>query len=168
MDPGAFASPIAPFPGLEWATSAWGYPSVTFLQDPQAPPSDSAITDFCNFSSNTLLYGVTHDNACTGASPPVACTGSGAGFTLRLAVDGGCPGITTPNECGSVRLRTPSTTAVCGGQAAGWSSCSLRFYEYAMSQRDYDNDGIENSLDTCPANPNPSWDPRSSNALSGG
>jgi hypothetical protein len=168
MDPGAFASPIAPFPGLEWATSAWGYPSVTFLQDPQAPPSDSAITDFCNFTSNTFLYGVTHDNACTGASPPVACTGSGAGFTLRLAVDGGCPGITTPNECGSVRLRTPSTTAACGGQAAGWSSCSLRFYEYAMSQRDYDNDGIENSLDTCPTNPNPSWDPRAPNALSGG
>jgi len=86
--PGALTT----FPNLQWATSAWGYSSTTFLQDPLAPPSNSAISDFCNFTSNTLLFGVPHDNACTGpATPPAACTGTGAGFTLRLAVDGNCP-----------------------------------------------------------------------------
>jgi hypothetical protein len=152
MSPGA----LRPFPNLDWATIAWGYGSITFLQDPLAPPSDSAVTDFCNFKSNTLLYGVTHDNACTGASPPVACTGNGADFTLRLAVDGGCPGLTMPNECGSVRLTLPSTAQ------------ALRVYEYAVSQRDYDDDGIENGMDPCYATPNPNWDPRANNAVSGG
>ncbi len=140
----AEAGGLQTFPQLDWATAAWGYPSVTFLQDPLAPPSDSAITDFCNFSSNTNITGTTHDNLCTGASPPGACTGTGAGFTLRLAVDGGCPGTTTPNECGSVRARTPSTANACGGQPAGWTSCSVRYYQYAVSQRDADNDNHEN------------------------
>src|SRR4029453_19058991 len=94
------------FPNLQWANADWGYSSSTFLQDPLAPPSNSAISDFCNFTSNTLLYGIPHDNACTGAvSPPAACSATGAGFTLRLAVDNGCPAgtlipPTNPNECG--------------------------------------------------------------------
>jgi hypothetical protein len=44
----------------------------------------------------------------------------------------------------------------------------VRFYQYAVSQRDYDNDGIENGLDPCPSDPNPGWDPRVPNNLSGG
>ena len=153
MSPGALTA----FPNLDWAHSLWGWASTTFLQDPLAPPSDSGITDFCAFKSNTFLYGTTHDNACTGASPPVACTGTGAGFTLRLAVDGGCPGVTTPNECGFSRLTIVSPLAQ-----------RLRFYQYAVSQRDYDNDGHENSLDICHSNANPTWDPRDFNASSGG
>ena len=121
------------------------------------------MSDFCNFSSNTRLFGISHDNACTGASPPVACTGIGGGFTFRLAVDGGgpvggagnCPSPgTTPNECGSLRQMNPA------------SAQALRFYQYAVSQRDYDNDGHENILDTCHSDSNPNWDPRAFNQLS--
>jgi len=236
MDLGA----LTVFPNLQWATAGWGYPSVTFLQDPLAPASDSAITDFCNFSSNTFLFGTTHDNLCTGASPPGACTGSGAGFTLRLAVDGGgptggagaCPStaytpvvtlngaitaaatsavytsagdpiavghviqmdaenmsvtavdtgtntltitrgqrssvaaahangvainqLTPVNECGTNRSSNPATAQ------------RLRYYQYSVSQRDYDNDGHENALDTCPYNANAAWNPREFNISSGG
>jgi len=167
------------FPNLQWATNAWGYSSTTFLQDPLAPPSNSSINDFCNFTSNTVLYGWPHDNACTGTlNPPGACTGQGAGFQLRFAVDNGCPAgtvipATNPNECGMAgqvngicsvtacpRATNPATTAPCGGQAAGWTSCSVRYYQYAVSQRDYDNDGYDNALDVCFKDANPSWDAR--------
>jgi len=144
------------FQNLGWATPDWGYASTTFLQDPLAPPSNSAISDFCNFQSNTRLFGLTHDNACTGASPPVACTGTGNGFTLRLAVDGGCPGATTPNECGSVRSTNPPTDQL------------VRYYQYGVSQRDTDSDGHENALDVCSQIANSGWDPRAFNGSSGG
>ena len=39
----------------------------------------------------------------------------------------------------------------------------VRFYQYAVSQRDYDDDGHENSLDTCHSDHNPSWNPRELN-----
>ena len=143
------------FQNLGWAPSEWGYANTTFLQDPLAPPSNSAISDFCNFQSNTRLFGITHDNLCTGASPPVACTGTGAGFTLRLAVDGGCPGSTTPNECGSVRSTNPPTDQ------------TVRYYQYGVSQRDTDNDGHENALDVCHSTANAGWNPRAFNGSSG-
>jgi hypothetical protein len=141
MDPAALAA----FPNLSWAQAPWGYPSVTFLQDPLGPRSNSAVTDLCNFTSNTFLFGITHDNACTGAVPPPTCTGSTGGFTLRLAVDGGCPGATTPNECGSARSTNPATAQ------------RVRYYQYAVSQRDYDNDLFQqaNELDSCPYHLNP-------------
>jgi len=151
MDPGALTT----FQSLDWATANWGYSSTTFLQDPLAPPSNSAISDFCNFSSNTRLFGITHDNACTGASPPVACTGTGAGFTLRLAADGGCPGVTAPNECGGVRSTNPPTAQ------------RVRYYQYSVSQRDYDDDSHENALDVCHSDANAAWDPRAFNGSSG-
>jgi hypothetical protein len=167
MDAGALTA----FPNLDWATAAWGYSSVTFLQDPLAPPSNSAISDFCNFTSDTFLLGTPHDNACTATlSPPGTCTGTGAGFTLRLAADGGCPGSTMPNECGTScgpNCASPCDPATCYRQKNSATAQSVRFYQYAVSQRDYDNDGIENGLDACPANPNASWNPRTSNSLSG-
>src|SRR5438034_4895823 len=167
MDPGA----LTVFPNLQWASSAWGYSSVTFLQDPLAPPSNNAISDFCNFTSNTFLLGVPHDNACTGALPPPSCTGAGAGFTLRFAADGGCPGTTTPNECGTAcapSCAPPCDPGACYRQKNTITPQTVRFYEYAVSQRDYDNDGIENGLDPCPSAPNGGWDPRANNSLSGG
>ena len=56
----------------------------------------------------------------------------------------------------------PDTTANEGGipvrknPAAG----TYNFVMYALSQRDADGDGYENSLDTCPYDANPEWDPR--------
>jgi hypothetical protein len=151
MNPGA----LTVFPNLDWATTSWGYASISFLGNPLSPPSNSAISDFCGFTSDTRLFGITRDNACTGGAPAAACYGTGAGFTLQLAADGGCPGFTTPNECGAVRQTNPAI------------SRSLRFYQYVVSQRDYDDDGHENSLDTCHSDPNSSWNPRAPNTSSG-
>ena len=151
--PGALAA----FPNQSWMTSAWGTPSLIVLGDPLSPPSNTGITDFCNLTSNSTVLGITHDNACTPAlGAPPGCSQTGAGFTIRKGVDGGCPGSTTPNECGFIRATNPATTK------------TLKTRVYAVSERDYDNDGIGNSLDVCYAQPNGGWDPRASNSLSGG
>ena len=165
--PGALTT----FPNLQWATSTWGYSSTTFLQDPLAPPSNSAISDFCNFTSNTVLYGVPHDNACTStAAPPGACTGTGAGFTLRLAVDGSCPSTAplAPNECGLAgQVNGICTVTTCPRSTNPAVAQRVHYYQYAVGQRDYDNDGIDNALDVCYNVSNPGWDPRQTNIISG-
>jgi hypothetical protein len=56
---------------------------------------------------------------------------------------------TAPNEGGAVYRTNPATD---GGYV---------FMEYARSLRDFDEDGIENQLDTCPYDSTPGWDPRS-------
>ena len=171
-----------PFPNLQWLTSDgvgdWGYQSVTYLQDPLAPPSNSAITDFCNFSSQTFFYGIPHDNECTAAAEPATCNVPGGGFVLQDSAEptgsvcqDGTP--TTPNECGTACA--PNCLAVCPGGDSGacWrarnptSPSVVRYYQYGVSQRDYDNDGIENALDTCATVPNPNWNPRANNAQPG-
>jgi len=150
LEPGALAA----FSNQSWMTPPWGIPSLIILGDPNAPPSNaSGITDFCNISSNSTIMGVTHDNLCTpaaGGAPP-GCSASGGGFTVRKTVDGGCPGSTTPNECGFVRATNPATTK------------TLKARVYAISDRDYDDDGHANSLDVCAFTPNSAWDPRTSN-----
>lgn len=139
---------LTDIPGLSWADSSWGFPSATFLNNPLAAASNSAISDFCNFSSATFLHGVAQDNACTPVSggEPAGCSQSGAGFTLRFGIDGGCPGSTTPNECGAARVTNPGSA-----QTVTWR-------QWAVSQRDWDQgasppaagDGIETNLDPCP------------------
>jgi hypothetical protein len=57
---------------------------------------------------------------------------------------------TTFGKAGSVNFRT-------NPEADG----TYNFITFTASQRDADNDGFENSLDTCPYEPNPGWDPRS-------
>ena len=164
---------LANFPNLDWATSPWGYSTtLVFLHDPLGPPSNSAVSDFCGLTSNTVLYGVPHDNACTGASPPAACTGTGAGFVLRLAVDGGCPSVagSNPNECGLAgQTNGICPVATCPRSTNPSVAQPLRYYHYMVSQRDYDDDGVENELDVCFNIPNgpPVWDPRQSNFISG-
>jgi hypothetical protein len=166
---------LTSLPDMTWMTSVWGYPALTLLQDPLGPPSNSAVSDFCNFTSTTTLRGVTRDNSCTAAAPPSGCSQPAAGFVLKNASDGGCPGSTTPNECGSVRLTNPSTSSPCGGQPAGWTSCRVRYRQYSVSQRDWDSDaylpelgdGHQNALDVCFGPANAGWDPRANNILSG-
>ena len=58
---------------------------------------------------------------------------------------------TTANEAGTVFRTNP---------AAG----KYNFSTFAVSQRDADNDGIENALDTCPFSADPSFDPRRNTA----
>ena len=154
-----FLSPggLSAFPNNDWMVPSWGTPSVIILGDPEAPPTNSGISDFCNLSSVSTIFGVSHDNACTTAvAPPPECTSVFAGFNMRGAVDGGCPGTTTPNECGFARATNPAVTT------------TLKARAFAASERDYDNDGHPNALDVCALTPNPAWDPRDFNVLSGG
>jgi hypothetical protein len=152
LAPGA----LTVFPSQSWMTPAWGAPSVIILGDPEAPPTNTGISDFCNLSSASTIFGVSHDNACTAVTPPPECVSSFAGFSMRKAVDGGCPGTTIPNECGFNRVTNPGMTK------------TLKARVYAVSERDYDNDGHPNSLDVCSTIANPTWDPRQFNILSGG
>ncbi|MEX0682423.1 MAG: thrombospondin type 3 repeat-containing protein [Dehalococcoidia bacterium] len=57
---------------------------------------------------------------------------------------------TTFGTAGGVDVRTNPA-------AAG----TYNFIVFSVDQRDADGDGFENSLDTCPYDPNPEWDPRS-------
>ena len=152
LAPGA----LSVFPNQGWMTAAWGTPSVIILGDPDAPPTNSGISDLCNLSSTSMIFGRSHDNACTAVTPPPECSSTFAGFTMRNGVDGGCPGSTTPNECGFNRATNPGTTE------------TLKARVYAISGRDYDNDGHENSLDVCHSTANAGWDPRQFNFVSGG
>jgi len=234
---------LTAFPNLGWANANWGYASTTFLQDPVAPPSNSAISDFCNFTSNTHFTGRAGDNLCTpiDADPAkVDCYGFGAGFTLRFGVRNGCTQLRDPVSAGGTSIvvqnkeqlavgntisigatgvpptggeskviatktdiagTTETTLTFAGGLLSGYpagaqvvrtaparttidecgyvrqtnpaTAGSVRYYQYAVSQRDADNDGIvtggvgfggENALDVCPLDPNPTWNPRAPNS----
>ncbi|MCH7999257.1 MAG: hypothetical protein IIA91_07240, partial [Chloroflexi bacterium] len=135
------ARTITPDPSL-------GYPSVFILQtmgDPDAISRASPITDFCApLETDVTSFGITRDNLCTddGPTPPV-CSPIG---DFIEGVPG--PGGTAPDESGVVYRTNP---IVAGTYTPTW---------FAVSQRDADGDGYENSLDPCPFDADPSWDPR--------
>jgi hypothetical protein len=60
---------------------------------------------------------------------------------------------TPPNEAGFVYRTNPA------------ASGTYTFVDYLRSHRDFDNDGIENRLDTCPYVSTASWNPRISDAI---
>jgi len=60
---------------------------------------------------------------------------------------------TAANEGGVVSRTNPSTDG------------TYAFVDYGRSIRDFDNDGIENTLDGCPTVSTPSWTPRSADPL---
>src|SRR5438132_1569341 len=92
-----------------------------------------------------------------------------------LAVDNGCPAgsvipPTNPNECGMAgQTNGICSVTECPRSTNPSSIQRVKYYQYAVSQRDFDNDGHENALDACyaTANPSPGWDPRQNNVLSG-
>ncbi len=140
FNPGALRS----LPNAGAAVASLGYPSLVVLQDPTVAPNNSSISDFCSrLGSATTLFGRAHDNSCTPiAGRPAACTTAVGPSTLIKAVDGGCPGATVPDESGggacTARLTNPG------------SAQTVQFTLQAHSARDFDGDGIENSLDPCP------------------
>ena len=123
-----------------------GYPNLTVLQDPTAAPGASIIGDFCTpLTVSITTFGVTRDNQC---SPP--------------------PG---PGDCGegSQTLDLNRIQAVTGDAGSGEGGSDYRtnppdgeysFVGFARSLYDADDDGIENTLDTCPYDANPDFDPR--------
>lgn len=45
------------------------------------------------------------------------------------------------------------------------TDATVTFVDYSQTDRDQDDDGIENRLDTCPYDPTPDWDPRISDPV---
>lgn len=121
-----------------------GYPSVTLLQnigDPDAEPEPGVITDFCTpLTTLNTTFGVSQDNACTDANTPEdeldpVCETTSA--PLETTGEGG----TDPDEGDVTLLQNP---------AEGTHT----FTTIAFGLRDADNDGLENTLDTCPFDAN--------------
>jgi hypothetical protein len=120
-----------------------GYPTMTFLQalgDPEAVPEPNPISDFCTpLRSSNITFGVSRDNPCTDDIPveelDPLCEAKSAPLDIPEE------GISNPDESGIVLFRNPE---------AG----TYTFTTSALSQRDADDDGYENALDTCPFEPN--------------
>jgi hypothetical protein len=137
--PGEILTNVFPTPRPEL-----GLVAVVLLGDPTLSPTPSLFTDFCApISARVTYYGVTVDNACTpAATPPCPFEQPQEGATGAA-----------PDESGHLIRPNPPF----GG--------TLNFYLYARSQRDADQDGIENALDTCPFTPTPDYNPRLPNHL---
>ncbi len=100
--------------------SALGFPNVTVLQDAGAPPQPSPITDFC---TSVLTRAVTCGTVDANNNMADGCDASAK----------------------VVRTNPPVNTGV----AASPPTNTHIFYTFNVGQRDADNDGIDNTLDTC-------------------
>jgi len=141
--PGALLAFTAPHPYGDFSNTNLGYGLVSTLQDPTAPVSPNAISDFCTpLILTSTLFGVTRTNPCNGgpAGPnpnPVLCSNDGV-------INNPAVGVGTGRN-----LRQNPATA------------GTHFYgAYIFSQRDLDGDGYENAFDTCPYNANTDGNPR--------
>jgi hypothetical protein len=106
-------APGATIPGLGALDPAWGYASLSLLNnngDPGAISAPGPITEFCTpLSTEVTTFGTTKDNPATSADE--------AGETIQ----------TNPASGGDYTFRARS-----------------------LSLYDTDDDGIDNSIDTCP------------------
>ena len=68
--------------------------------------------------------------------------------------------------CAPLAVRTTALGTTAGGEAFRTTPAAdgaYPFVTFTASQVDADGDGIENSLDPCPYDPDPDWDPRGEN-----
>jgi len=132
-------------PDMPPFVTSLGYPSVVIVQDPTVPLSPSAVSDWCSpFDMVGLDFGLTRDNPCT---PPPGPNGCQRGDPLYPA-----PFVQTPDAqgCDAPGRAIPDPDNSEGGCAtrrnpSGTHTSTL----FERSQRDADDDGIENALDTC-------------------
>ena len=137
FEPGTFIDEDIPF------DEELGYPSVTLLinaGDPDIVPVPGPINDFCSplLTQNTS-FGISKDNACTDDSVPVEELDPLCEVTGFHQADEGVT--TTPDESGHILFTNPQDG-------------TYTFVIEAVGQRDADDDGYENSLDTCAFDPN--------------
>jgi hypothetical protein len=79
-----------------------------------------------------------------------------------------CTGMEYVLDSRGITQDNPDTGAAEGGavyRTNPSASDTYRFLTYARSVRDSDNDGTENTLDTCPTVSTPSWSPRSADPI---
>jgi hypothetical protein len=108
------------------ATSTIGYTSIAVLNDPTVEASHGSISDFCSpLGTTAITYGIAKTNPCKGGGGGAACDTA--------------PEISAPTA-GANTLNRYSNPAYGASQA--WIS-------QHESLRDFDGDGVENSLDAC-------------------
>jgi hypothetical protein len=141
-------------PDVPASAEILGYPSVTILQDPTAPPAPSAITDFCSpLDVAAYNFAISRDNPCTPAPGPAGCP-SQPPFTVPFTLD-------TSETCDSTnKVPDPDNNEAGCPTRRNPAAGTYTFTTYTRSLRDADGDGHENLLDTCNNVPNPSWNPR--------
>lgn len=168
--PGAFAAYPRPHPLWDLASTTFGYPAVLIVNDPTVAPGPSAPGDACSPADvRVMLWGKTRDNPCLGANPVcpnddtpcfILCGDNNCinGNTFGVSA---CPALVdSPNGAcsgndtgGCVRYANPATAG------------TYYWRVYQQSQRDADDDGIENSLDTCPYTATSGFDPHVSTTI---
>jgi hypothetical protein len=137
--PGALAAFAPPHPYFDLAGTALGYTTISVLQDTTVEVAPTAITDFCTpLELTATTFGTSRVNPCNGNTLPPCNT--------DVAISNPAPGVPT----GRVRSNNPTTAG------------TYYFGAYQFSQRDSDNDGLENAFDTCPYTANTDGDPRTS------
>lgn len=188
FDPGDFYN-LPSLPSSDLLTAARGTPTGVILNDPTAVPPQ-AIEDFCtSLTTDTLLCAwsdATPDDAMSGGdcdlgSDTVGEPAQGQPSSCSNAIDDdydgvvndGCPAVGAPEtgaQCtdkvdsdgdGKPNDGCPIVSATL--YPRGTNPSNPGTYDLAMlsiSQRDQDNDGIENWLDPCPYNATTNWDPR--------
>jgi hypothetical protein len=146
------------YPDVPAFEAALGYPSVTVLQDPTVPASPGAVSDFCSpLDVVAYTFGVTRDNPCTPVTVPVyrGCDQGDPQYTAPFTIT------PDPEGCDAPKRAQPDPD---GNEA----SCATRKNPqgtyvnttFTRSQRDADDDGLENSFDSCPFVPSPGFNPR--------
>jgi hypothetical protein len=136
--PGSLAAYAPPATLSDLSDATLGYASILVLNDPTATPAPGGIvTDICSHLGGTsTLYGITKTNPCAENTMVPCNTTNGINSPLAGA------------DTGRVRYANPT------------SAGTRIWYGFHISARDLDNDGIENSLDTCPYHPNIDGDSR--------
>ena len=135
--PGALAAFAPPHPYFDLAGTALGYTTISVLQDTTVEVAPTSITDFCTpLELTATTFGTSRVNPCNGTTVP-PCNND-------VAISNPAPGVPT----GRTRATNPATAG------------TYYYGAYQFSQRDSDNDGLENAFDTCPYNANVDGDPR--------
>ena len=120
----------------------FGYPTFVVLNAPNVAVSPSSIQDFCApLGSITLLEGTAQVNQGT-----AGCAGDSTGAdSWELSC------VNTPRTDGTtdnIRYKNP-------GSGEGILSTNTNLYlNFVVAQRDADDDGIENNMDSCPLDDN--------------
>lgn len=147
------------YPGLTPRARQFGFINVGGV---------NRVVNVLIFEQGTALPGLPAFNAALGypvvvveqdPTTPPAPSARGDSCTT-LAVNRADLGVTTNN---------PATAFPEGGytyRTNPASAGSYGFVSYFRTLRDRDDDGVENTLDSCPANPDPGWDPRSHDFVS--
>lgn len=142
------------YPGLTPRARQFGYNDTS-----------NRVVNVLIFEPGTALPGMPAFSASLGypaviveqdpTTPPAPSSRGDSCTTLDLfRIDKGLtqdnPATPAANEGGVVYRANPATNS------------TQTFVTYVQSLRDRDDDGIENALDSCPADPDPTWNPRGS------